>query len=163
MYVNNAKCEWLLQGAYIRLSFHFFDVEAGYDVVSIFRCATPLCSDSERVVRLAAGSADTSTTYATTTGYLKVVFTSDGFVNKEGFIANYSIYSPPCALSTTSPAEALLTTPTPLPAGTTRPEIPEDGVSGASGSGSSFHGPWSSSTAAGSGDALFEVFQSSTL
>ena len=83
-----------LSTAEISLAFTSFDTESGYDYVTINRCQDSSCSSPERVGRLSGSSVSASSTYTSSTGYLQVVFESDGSVQEAGFVATWSTAAP---------------------------------------------------------------------
>jgi hypothetical protein len=97
-YANNANCWWLLAtspGVEIRISFlPSFDTESGYDDVTIYQCSSASCSPQTLIQKLSgspsASAVYTSTVYTSTTGFLKVTFTSDGSVVGSGFTGTWS-------------------------------------------------------------------------
>ena len=70
------------------MSFSFFSTESGYDYVSIYTCDCE--SSSQRILRQ-SGSLSSSNMYSSTTGFLKVTFTSDGGVTYSGFTGEWSL------------------------------------------------------------------------
>jgi hypothetical protein len=93
-YEDNADCWWLIEapGAEISVSFSSFETESGYDYVSIFRCVTAACESTERIARL-SGTLSASTVYSSTTGFLKVTFTSDATAPRAGFTGTWAARS----------------------------------------------------------------------
>ena len=91
-YDNNEDCWWLISapGGDISVSFSSFDTESGYDYVSIYRCDTATCDDSSEILRQ-AGTLSPSNVYSSSTGFLKVTFTSDGSVTRSGFTGTWSV------------------------------------------------------------------------
>ena len=100
-YTDNMDCIWLIASEHeISLSFTSFSTELD-DFVSIYRCSTSSCSPESReeVGRLSGGASGSddaifSTVYTSSTGYLQVVFTSDGsgnYVQSSGFVANWKV------------------------------------------------------------------------
>jgi hypothetical protein len=97
-YGNNEDCWWLISAPIISasfsdisVSFSSFDTESGYDYVSIYRCDTATCDgSSERILRQ-AGTLSPSNVYSSSTGFLKVTFTSDSVNHRSGFTAEWSV------------------------------------------------------------------------
>ena len=90
-YSNNEDCRWLIASAgSISLSFTSFNTESNYDYVTINRCQDSSCSSPDPVARLSGDSVSASSTYTSSTGYLQVVFTSDGSVTRSGFVATWN-------------------------------------------------------------------------
>ena len=83
-YPNNANCEWLIvnyyHGTELALRFVHFDVENGYDFVTVY-------ADGVLQERL-TGNATNGTTFWARRN-MRIVFTSDNIVNKTGFRAIY--------------------------------------------------------------------------
>ena len=92
-YTNDLDCEWLVASeGQISLSFSFFDLEPNWDFVYVETCSSASCDSNSRV-QLAElhGGSDTSATYASSTGYLRVRFKTDYSETFEGFEANWSV------------------------------------------------------------------------
>ncbi|NBW88860.1 MAG: hypothetical protein EBR51_02930, partial [Gammaproteobacteria bacterium] len=90
---NFESCWWLLAaspGVEIRISFHEFKTERSYDFVTISRCSDAECAQHTQILkhsgRMSAGSV-----YTSTTGFLKVSFTSDHSITDDGVLANWSL------------------------------------------------------------------------
>ena len=92
-YGNNEDCWWLISapGGDISVSFSSFDTESGYDYVSIYRCDTATCDDSSERILREAGTLSPSNVYSSSTGFLKVTFTSDHNTARSGFTAEWSV------------------------------------------------------------------------
>jgi hypothetical protein len=100
-YSNNANCWWLLAtspGVEIRISFPEFETEGGRDDVTIYACDSVSCSSQTELLKH-SGSLDAGNVYTSTTGFLKVAFTSDGSVTLSGFTGTWSV---PAGLRTCS-------------------------------------------------------------
>ena len=97
-YDNNEDCWWLISapGGDISVSFSSFDTESGYDYVSIYRCDTATCDDSSERILREAGTLSPSNVYSSSTGFLKVTFTSDSTTARSGFTAEWSVQGEPC-------------------------------------------------------------------
>jgi hypothetical protein len=91
-YANNANCSWLIAstGGLISLSFSSFNTESGYDTVTVNRCTSSSCGTVTQVAKLSGSSVSPSTIYTSSTGYMQVVFASDGSVTASGFVASWS-------------------------------------------------------------------------
>ena len=77
-YANNANCWWLLAtspGVEIRISFPWFDTHPWHDYVTIYQCSSALCLPQTPIMS-ESGSMSASNVYTSTTGFLKVTFTS---------------------------------------------------------------------------------------
>ena len=91
-YGNNEDCWWLISapGGDISVSFSSFDTESPFDYVSFDRCDTATCESTERILR-EAGTLSPSNVYSSSTGFLKVTFTSDSSTTRSGFTAEWSV------------------------------------------------------------------------
>jgi hypothetical protein len=74
----------------ISLSFIEFNTQPGKDTVHVFQCVDVTCSQQQQLAEL-SGYYATPQTVTATTGFMKVVFTSDGSVNYEGFNASWTM------------------------------------------------------------------------
>ena len=101
-YSQHSDCAWLVSGPTISLVFTSFDTESYYDVVTINRCSDAACSSPEQLDRLSGtlGSAS-SRTFVSSTGYLQVLFMSDGSTEKAGFSADWRVYQEQPAVTCT--------------------------------------------------------------
>ena len=94
-YDNSETCSWLISASStITLSFQSFETERGYDYVTIYSCLSATCGGGRRQVASLSGSQaghlSGSLTYNSTTGFMQVVFTSDGSITGPGFEAEWS-------------------------------------------------------------------------
>ena len=92
-YGNKEDCWWLISapGGAISVSFSSFNTQSCCDYVSIYRCDTATCDgSSERILR-EAGTLSPSNVYSSSTGFLKVTFTSDSSSTRSGFTAEWSV------------------------------------------------------------------------
>jgi hypothetical protein len=98
-YANNANCWWLLAaspGVEIRISFPSFNTEYGYDYVTIYQCSSASCSPQTEILRQSGSlNLSASNVYTSTTGFLKVTFTSDGSSTGSGFTGTWSAVADP--------------------------------------------------------------------
>jgi hypothetical protein len=113
-YTNNANCQWLITPAtpetIISFQFTFFETESSYDFVTVNRCTSETCYTKEQLFRNSGNVLDTRT-FETSTSYpyLQIILTSDGSVQKPGFIGTWSVNEgeaftcPECGLCTTCP------------------------------------------------------------
>ena len=97
-YGNNEDCWWLIAAPgtdTISVSFSSFRTESGDDYVRIFRCDTAACEtdSTERIASLSGSSVSSSDVYSSSTGFLKVTFTSDSSSTSRGFNGTWSIHS----------------------------------------------------------------------
>ena len=100
-YSNSESCRWLICSvsemvSEISLSLTFLSTESGYDYVTINRYQSSSCSTVVQVARLSGSSFNSNTTYTSSTGYLQVLFTSDGSRIGSGFDAVWSISTADC-------------------------------------------------------------------
>eukprot|EP00802_Teleaulax_amphioxeia_P017193 Tamp_17339.p2 GENE.Tamp_17339~~Tamp_17339.p2 ORF type:complete len:150 (+),score=17.84 Tamp_17339:234-683(+) len=75
----------------ITVRFTSFDTESGYDFVTIYRCTSADCSDREEVAQLSGSTVSADTTFSSSTGFLEVLFVSDGTTVGAGFEAAWSV------------------------------------------------------------------------
>jgi hypothetical protein len=94
-YANNASCTWMLAppaASVISITFTEFSTQPGKDLVRVFQCTDIGCSEQQLLAEL-SGTYSSAQAVTSTTGYMKVEFTSDGSVNYDGFIATWMIVS----------------------------------------------------------------------
>lgn len=100
-YADFSSCTWVIAppgATSVTLNFNSGNTESDYDFVSLYECnSTESCSELE----LATLSGELSGTYVSTTGIMKVVFTSDDLVTEEGFEASWT--SAPDNIATAPP------------------------------------------------------------
>ena len=89
-YGNNEDCWWLIEaplGTEISVSFSSFNTESGFDYVSVYQCNTAACGSSERtgLLKHSGSSLSSSNMYRSSTGILKVTFTSESGTSAIGF------------------------------------------------------------------------------
>jgi hypothetical protein len=90
-YSNNADCQWIiapLNAAQITLLFTEFSLQPDNDVVRVYQCSDVYCSQEQQLAEL-SGKYSTTQVVTSTTGFIKVVFTSDGTINDDGFVATW--------------------------------------------------------------------------
>jgi len=90
-YVDYLKCTWIIQVAQsnIVLKFYEFDTEAKYDFVKVYTtCTSADCSSTDPLDPI-DGNTVPSSTYTSSTGIMKIEFTSDGSTVKKGFAATW--------------------------------------------------------------------------
>eukprot|EP00960_Hanusia_phi_P047172 758265-Hanusia_phi.AAC.6 len=80
----------MISGQNLRLRFSSFETELGHDYVEILSCSDPACTTSQRIL-LTSGSAVPQGDVRSSTGYLKVVFTSDDGNTAAGFSADWTV------------------------------------------------------------------------
>jgi hypothetical protein len=86
-----ATCEWMIapHGASgIVLSFDELSTQPGVDIICLYQCMDISCSQEQKLAEL-SGLYDTPQAVISDTGYMKVVFTSDGSINYDGFKASW--------------------------------------------------------------------------
>jgi hypothetical protein len=91
-YPNNANCEWMIApyGAdSVTITFTAFSTQYTKDVVRVFECQDTSCSQSQQLAEL-SGTYPDIYTVTSLTGYMRVVFTSDGSINSDGFTASWN-------------------------------------------------------------------------
>ena len=74
--------------SFILITFTELSTQPGKDFVRVFQCADVSCSQQQQLAEL-SGLFSTQQAVTSTTGYMKVVFTSDGSVNYDGFNATW--------------------------------------------------------------------------
>jgi len=104
-YDNSEDCWWLIAAeGEIRVSFSSFSTELQNDIVYIYACDTAACEPERRaeIARLYGSSVSLSDEYSSSTGFLKVTFTSDGGYTSSGFTGTWLIISARGATGCTS-------------------------------------------------------------
>eukprot|EP00961_Rhodomonas_salina_P280731 3792179-Rhodomonas_salina.1 len=86
----------------LQISFTEFDLEAGYDFVRVSSCESAAC-----LFPVEIKSVEGIDTIDLDTSVARIVFTSDGSVQKQGFSASWSLLDPPC--NPTIPTNSFLT------------------------------------------------------
>ncbi len=75
------------------LRFTEFNTQAANDVMRVYQCSDVYCSQQQQLAEL-SGTYPIAQAMTATTGFMKLVFTSDGSVNLDGFTASWStVYS----------------------------------------------------------------------
>jgi hypothetical protein len=74
------------------LHFTMFNTQLSKDFVRVFQCTNVLCSQQQQLAEL-SGSYSSVQTVTSSTGYMRVVFTSDGSINSDGFNASWNLVS----------------------------------------------------------------------
>ena len=96
-YSANANCEWTITTTpdrHVVLTFALFSLEQGYDVLDVY--------DSGAVMKLSGPTLPAP--IVSSGSELRVVFTSDGSVHADGFVARYTLTAP---TASSSPAVAV--------------------------------------------------------
>ncbi len=91
-YASNSRCEWIIAppGALqVTIDFSDFKTQTRNDFVHVWQCTTPACLGSTLLAEL-FGLHFIPQTITSTTGFMKVVFTSDSSVNYDGFNASWT-------------------------------------------------------------------------
>jgi hypothetical protein len=91
-YENNAICEWLIappNAAQITLTFTQFVTQSILDVLTVYQCTDIGCQTPQQLAEL-SGTYPTSQKLTSNTGFLKIVFISDGSITYDGFGASWS-------------------------------------------------------------------------
>ena len=100
-YDDDASCAWVIsneEAGSISISFSSFSTEKGYDSVRLDSCESSSdqvsCESSIELARLtgtSTGQVPPSVvgTWTSTTGHLRVTFTSDGSVREDGFVGEW--------------------------------------------------------------------------
>jgi hypothetical protein len=92
-YPSNANCTWMLAPPAVfatSISFPKFSTQPGKDLVRVFQCTDIGCSEQQLLAEL-SGIYTYVQAVTSTTGYMKVEFTSDGSVNYDGFTATWNM------------------------------------------------------------------------
>ncbi len=74
--------------AQITLRFTEFSLQPQNDVVRVYQCTDVYCSQEQQLTEL-SGKYSTTQVVTSTTGFVKVVFTSDSSINYDGFTATW--------------------------------------------------------------------------
>jgi hypothetical protein len=97
-YENNANCEWILAPQNARQVFIIFkvpfDTVDQSDVVRVLECTSVECSETREIAKL-YGSYSSQQAMVSSTGFMKVVFTSDRSITAMGFQASWNSVQPP--------------------------------------------------------------------
>jgi len=103
-YIDNQDCSWVISASSassISISFSSFDTESGYDYVRINSCVSSSgatsCDSPVELAELSGNSVLSSgNSWTSTTGIMRVHFTSDGSVTRSGFVALWQISGEAC-------------------------------------------------------------------
>ncbi len=93
-YSNNASCAWIIapvDAAMITLNFTQFQTAAN-DYVLVYQCTSSSCSQQQQIAEL-SGTYLRAQTVISTTGVMKVVFSSDDSTTSDGFSASWLMVS----------------------------------------------------------------------
>ncbi len=100
-YSDKSQCEWIIaqpSASLIKVTFSNFSTQPLNDVVQVFQCSTVDCWEQQQLAEL-SGTYQGSEGIISTTGYMKVIFLSDGSINSQGFAASWtSVWPTMCLL-----------------------------------------------------------------
>ena len=91
-YYSDSNCWWLIAtspGDEIRISFTEFETDPNYDWVVVQRCSDASCSAPTEILRQ-SGSHPGTNGYSSSTGFLKVIFTSDDSFSASGWTLTWT-------------------------------------------------------------------------
>ena len=94
-YSNGEDCSWVISsvGSSISISFSQFETESSSDRVVIYSCSSSdsatSCESSSELASLSGSSISSSRSWTSTTGYMRVRFTSDSSGTYAGFVGNW--------------------------------------------------------------------------
>jgi hypothetical protein len=94
-YANSANCEWIIappMSTLINISFNELSTQTGKDFIRVFECTDVACSQQKLLAEL-TGWYFTPPYVTVTTGFIKVVFTSDATLSYQGFTASWTSVS----------------------------------------------------------------------
>jgi hypothetical protein len=94
-YPDNANCTWIIAPpavAAISIRFTELSTQLNKDFVRVFQCSDVACTQQLLLAEL-SGVYTTPQDMTSSTGYMKVVFTSDSSVNYDGFTASWTTVS----------------------------------------------------------------------
>jgi hypothetical protein len=99
-YQAKSDCSWIIAptaAAQVTITFTSVSTESGYDFIWVYTCADVNCGPQTRnlIVQL---SGTESGSYTSTSGYMLVVFKSDGGVNDDGFEASWTSVAMVCIM-----------------------------------------------------------------
>ena len=127
-YSNGADCSWVISsvGSSISISFSQFETESSSDRVVIYSCSSSdsatSCKSSSELASLSGSRISSSRSWTSTTGYMRVRFTSDSSVTYAGFVGNWNMNK--CSLCPAgkplSPPPSTRAHPSRVPCGDTR-------------------------------------------
>jgi hypothetical protein len=92
-YKDNFNCTWMIAASgsfFISISFTELSTQLNKDFVRVFQCSDVACSQQQLLAEL-SGVYTTPQDVTSSTGYMKVVFTSDSSVNYDGFTASWAM------------------------------------------------------------------------
>ncbi len=95
-YSNGADCSWVISsvGSSISISFSQFETESSSDRVVIYSCSSSdsatSCESNSELASLSGRSISSSRSWTSTTGYMRVWFTSDSSGTYAGFVGSWA-------------------------------------------------------------------------
>ena len=95
-YSNGVDCSWVIRsvGSSISISFSQFETESSSDRVVIYSCSSSdgatSCESSSELASLSGSSISSSRSWTSTTGYMRVRFTSDSSGTYAGFVGSWA-------------------------------------------------------------------------
>jgi hypothetical protein len=92
-YAKDAHCEWMIASvnqSMITIEFDEFSTQPFSDVVQVFQCSDLSCSQQQQLAEL-SGRYPSIQSMTSTTGYMKVVFTTDDASEYDGFTASWNM------------------------------------------------------------------------
>ena len=96
-YGNDEDCSWVItaSGGSISISFPSFSTESGYDYVYVYSCESSSgatsCGSSSELAKLSGSSVSSSSSWTSTSGIMRVRFTSDGSTTRSGFEGQWQV------------------------------------------------------------------------
>ena len=91
-YADGANCEWMIaptQAGVVTIIFTEFNTQDEFDTVTVIGCNGMDCS-SAHLIAVLSGTYTTPQVVSTSTGFMKLAFTSDSSINGAGFFASWS-------------------------------------------------------------------------
>ena len=101
-YSDGEDCSWVISsvGSSISISFSQFETESSSDRVVIYSCSSSdgatSCKSSSELASLSGRSISSSRSWTSTTGYMRVRFTSDSSGTGAGFVGNWDTFCSLC-------------------------------------------------------------------
>ncbi len=96
-YGNDATCIWIIAphgAAQVTLDVTELDMEESYDFLRLYSCESTACGVQQFIAEL-TGNMSNAQSFTSSTGYLRVHFSSDVTVTRGGFTASWSSSSVP--------------------------------------------------------------------
>jgi hypothetical protein len=94
-YASNTTCEWMIvvPSSSVTMNFYNVDTQAGKDFVRVWQCSDLACTQQLQLAEM-SGLGVRDQIMTSTTGFMKVSFTSDASVNFEGFYGTWTSVRP---------------------------------------------------------------------